>query len=179
MKPALVPASLNHHMPPPLFQLLHLSPLHHSHPFIIPSPPCLVSLYKLHLPVVNSCLLFLSYIPFIPSIFLTPWAPSLSSLSYIHTTVATLLIPITHTHSYLFFSHFLLLFLLVLLYFFVYFLLSISSFSPPLVIVVYFILLHSPYISPRYQYYELIVSQSLFSFMICSHFFFSCNFLLT
>lgn len=106
MKPALVPASLNHHMAPPLFQLLHLSSLHHSHPFIIPSPPCLVSLYKLHLPVVNSSLLSLSYIPFIPSIFLTTWAPSLSSLSYIHTTVATLLIPFTHTHSYLFFFPF-------------------------------------------------------------------------
>lgn len=134
-------------------------------------------------PLANSIFLWsttLSFpyhtIPLILSIFLPPQAPSLASLSCVH-PAATLLISGAHTHSCLFSSHFLLLFLLVLLEFFHCFLLSIFSFSPPLVIFVYFILLHFPYVSPRYKYYKLVISQSLFPFTISCHSFISFIFI--
>lgn len=175
MKPALVPASLTTIMPPPLLQFLLWSPVHHSHPLIIPSPPHLVP----PLQTPSSCGQPLSpyhTVPLILSIFLPPQAPSLASLSCVH-PAATLLIYGAHTHSCLFSSHFLLLFLLVLLEFFRCFLLSIFSFSPPLVIFVYFILLHLPYVSPRYKYYKLVISQSLFPFTISCHSFISFIFI--
>ena len=48
----------------------------------------------------------------------------------------------------------------------------------PLVLLVYFILLHFPYVSPRYQYYKLIIS-CLFPFIIYCHFFIYFSFHLT
>ena len=44
-------------------------------------------------------------------------------------------------------------------------------FLPPVVLLVYFILLHFHYVSPRYQYYKLIIFLSLFPFITYCHFF--------
>lgn len=52
-----------------------------------------------------------------------------------------------------------------------YYLLWSISFSPPLVIAL-FTLIHLLYISPRYQYYEILISQSSFPIIISPYFFF-------
>lgn len=120
------PSSCHHHHTPPLFHPYCFSSLLYT--VHIP-----VSFHLLHIqsPLLNSIFLWSTApspyhtVPFIPSVFLTPWVPSLSCLLCIHTAGATLLIASTHTHSYLSspFLLFLLVFISSLLFAFAYVLL--------------------------------------------------------
>lgn len=69
----MVPAPVTTIILPPLLVLM--SPLHHSHPLSIPCAPCLISPSKLHLPWPRVPSPYHT-VSFIPSIFLTAWAPS-------------------------------------------------------------------------------------------------------